>query len=166
MLPYWLRRRVLPNPLVRDGRLLVYQQFSAPTNFDIFYLELEADGSASDPVAFLATPANEAAPKLSPDGRFVVYQSDESGRDEIYVRPFPEGGGRWQASVAGGTRPRWSRDGRELYYLSGVDALMSVAVSAGQGVSLGQPRQLYQSNDLVAVLAASSYDVSADGQRF
>jgi dipeptidyl aminopeptidase/acylaminoacyl peptidase len=150
-----------------DGRYLVYQENAGPeTRSDIRYVELEADGSASEPVAFLATPADEQTPKLSPDGRFVAYTSDESGRGEVYVRPFPEGAGRWQASVDGGTRPRWSRNGRELYYVSGADALMSVPVSTGQGVALGRPQELFRSDDLISNTSSVTYDISGDGQRF
>ena len=101
---------------------------------------------------------------LSPDGRFVAYVSNESGRAEIYVRPFPDGAGRWQASVEGGSQPRWSRDGRELYYVQNT-TLMSVSVSTGQGVTLGQPRPLFQSDVLGSTAPPPNYDVSADGQR-
>ena len=68
-----------------------------------------ADGTAGEPAAFAATPATESMPRFSPDGRFVAYISDESGRVEVYVRPFPDGAGRWQASVDGGSQPRWRR---------------------------------------------------------
>ena len=149
----------------RDGRYLVYQQGNAETNYDIRYVQIGADGSVSEPVTFLATPAVEAAPKLSPDGRFLAYQSNESGRNEIYVRPFPDGAGRWQASVDGGGKPRWSSDGSELYYARG-GALMSVSFSTGQGATLGQPQQLFEAEDLSSGTSTPTYDVSADGQRF
>jgi eukaryotic-like serine/threonine-protein kinase len=148
-----------------DGRYLVYGERSAETGFDIRYVELEADGSASEPVTFLATPANEQAPKISPDGRFLAYSSDESGRLETYVRPFPGGDGKWQASVDGGSSPRWSRDGRELYYVQNA-TLISVSVSTGQGVALGRPRRLFRSDSLTSANGAPNYDVSPDGQRF
>jgi len=151
----------------RDGRFLVYQQNNPETGPDIRYVELEADGSASDPVTFLATPAGEAAPKLSPDGRFVAYQSDESGRNEIYVRPFPDGVGRWQASVNGAGQVRWGSDGKELYYVEGEAALMAVSVSTEGAFTLGQPQQLFEASDLLQPSGATpTYDVSADGQRF
>ncbi len=150
----------------RDGRFLVYDENTGPeTSFDIRYVKLEADGSASEPVTFLATPATELAPKLSPDGRFLAYVSNESGRGEVYVRPFPKGTGKWQASVDGGSQPRWSRNDRELYYVSD-GTLMGVSVSTGQGVALGQPQQLFRSDDLLSAVPVPAYDVSADGQRF
>ena len=156
----------LPNPSwSRDGHYLVYQENNPETGYDIRYIQVEADGSASEPVTFLATPAVEQAPKLSPDGRFVAYTSSESGRYEIYVRPFPEGAGRWLASVNGGARARWSNDGTELYYTED-DALMAVSVSTAQGVIFGQTQQLFESRDLVYTRSATTYDVSADGQRF
>ena len=76
---------------------------------------MAADGSGA-PVDLLSTPFNELNSDLSPDGRWIAYQSDESGRFEVYVRPYPDvNGGRWQVSATGGTRPLWGRDGRELY---------------------------------------------------
>ncbi len=149
----------------RDGRYLVYEEVNPETGRDIRYLQIETDGSASEPVTFLASPTAERAPKLSPDGRFVAYASNESGRPEIYVRPFPEGTGRRQVSVNGGVKARWSSDGTELYYVQG-SALMAVSVSTGQGVTLGQPQQLFESPELAFGASATSYDVSADGQRF
>ena len=114
---------------------------------------------------FLSTPASEQAPKLSPDSRFVVYMSNESGRNEIYVRPFPEGAGKWHASADGGEKPRWSRDGTELFYVQGT-SLMAVPVSANaQAVVLGQPQQLFESSDLLQIRSTPSYDISADGKR-
>lgn len=156
----------------RDGRYMVYQEgwrpgTSGPTGPDIRYVRFETDGSASEPETFLSTPGAESAPKLSPDGRFVAYVSDESGRNEIYVRPFPNGDGRWQASVSGGTQPRWRSDGKELYYVEDQDVLMAVPVATGQGLVLGQPQRLFESADLIFRNSVwPQYDVSADGQRF
>jgi Tol biopolymer transport system component len=153
---------ILPNPeWSRDGRYLVYQELSVA----IRYVEIGADGRAGEPITFLATPAREGQPSFSPDGRFLAYVSDESGRTEVYVRPFPSGTGRWQASVDGGAMPRWSRDGNELFYVNG-SVLMSVSVSTTRGVALGLPQELFRSNDLRARAPVPSYDVSADGQRF
>jgi serine/threonine-protein kinase len=104
---------------------------------------------------------------FSPNGRYIAYQSDESGRLEIYVRPFPRvDSGRWQISTAGGTRPVWARSGRELFYLDGSNLLTSVPVSAsGPTFSAGQPATVFETK-YVQSNPSRHYDVSADGQRF
>ncbi len=152
-----------------DGHYLVYDEFdpSAEMHNDIRYIELGADGQAGDPVMFVSSPADEQSPTLSPDGRYLAYESDQSGRREIYVRPFPEGAGKWQVSVNGGTGPRWRSDDKELYYIEGT-TLMAVSVSTESAFTVGQPTKLFQSADLNSVGGggAPRYDVSADGQRF
>jgi Tol biopolymer transport system component len=149
-----------------DGRYLVYSENNSETQRDIRYVELGTDGEASEPVAFLSTPANERFPKLSPDGRCLTYQSDESGGTEIYVQSFPDGASKWQVSVNGGDQISWSGDGSELFYAEGL-TLMAVSVSTKQGFTLGQPQMLFASPDLVMVSGGGrSYDVSADNQRF
>jgi eukaryotic-like serine/threonine-protein kinase len=104
---------------------------------------------------------------FSPNGRYIAYQSRESGRDEIYVRPFPRvDSGRWQVSTAGGTRPVWARSGRELFYLDASNALTSVQVSAsGPTFSAGKPVTVFETK-YVESNPSRHYDVSADGQRF
>ena len=98
--------RVVYGPDVsRDGNYLAYYDVDPETGRDLWYLSLE-DGR--EPVLFLATPAEEVLPQISPEGRLIAYQSNTSGRWEIYVRPFPEGDGRSQVSVDGGVNPRWS----------------------------------------------------------
>jgi Tol biopolymer transport system component len=144
----------------RDGRYLAYREDGTETRSDIRYVELGAGAAAGEPVTFLDSPASESSPKLSPDGRFLAYMSDQSGRSEIYVRPFPSGDGEWQASVNGGNRPRWRSDGKELYYVEG-DTLMAVSVSTGSAFTPGQPQPLFEAPGLTR-----GYDVSADGQRF
>ncbi len=151
----------------RDGRYLVYPQTGGrATRWDIHYLELGTGGGVPEPVAVLGTPANELDPKFSPNGRFVAYVSDVSGRNEIYVHSFPDGSaGRWHVSTNGGTQPRWRSDGQELYYVEN-SALMAVAVSTDREFTLGQPQMLFESADLVGGSGATLYDVSAAGQRF
>ena len=150
----------------RDGRYLAYYELNPDTQSeDIRYVEFGADGDASEPVTFLSTPAEERAPKLSPDGRFLAYVSNESGRTEIYVQPFPDGAGKWQVSENGGSQPRWRSDGKRLYYVEGEDALMTVSISTEPAFTLGQPQVQFESRDLGSGLGAA-YDVSADGQRF
>lgn len=149
----------------RDGRYAVFDGATGEGSaLGIYYVEINANGEASEPQVFLGTPAAEETARLSPDGRFVAYASDESGRREIYVRPFPNGDGRWQASVNGGEQPRWRADGRELFYVADEKVLTAVAVTAETGMSFGQPQRLFESQDLVSNWV--QYDVSPDGQRF
>ena len=151
----------------RDGRYLVYYENDPETRSDIRYIELGADGAAGEPVTFLGSSAREADPKLSPDGRFLGYSSDESGSSEIYVRPFPYGAGRWQASVNGGRYPRWSPVENELYYVErSTSTLMAVPVSTEQGFTLGQPQVLFEDRSLIGGGPGPKYDVSAHGKRF
>ena len=102
-----------------DGQYLLYDRHQpGATLADIWYLKRKPDGSGFDPFVFLETPFQERAGKFSPDGRYVVYASNETGQYEVYVRSFPSGEGKWQVSVNGGSQPRWSRDGKEIWFLS------------------------------------------------
>ena len=106
--------------------------------------------------------------EISPDGRWVVYQSNESGRDEIYVRPFPDANrGRWQISTGGGTRPLWARSGKELFYLGPSGAMMSASVEGGSTFRAGTSTRLFEGSYVLATNPSGrTYDVSPDGQRF
>jgi Tol biopolymer transport system component len=138
-------------------------------------LHAERDGSAMDvltldgrstPEPLLSSPSFALAQgELSPDGRWLAYQSNEGGENQIYVRPFPNvNGGRWQVSPAGGTKPVWARNGRELFYLAG-RSLMAVPVQTAATFTAGTPIKLFEGPYFVA-LGGRSYDVSLDGQRF
>ena len=147
-----------------DGKHLAYHEISTDTRRNIWYLKPSGDGV--EPTVFLSMPANEATAKFSPDGRYLAYVSDDSGRVEVYVRPFPEGSGKWQVSANGGMHPRWRHDGRELFYVE-ESTLMAVSVSTEQGFVLGQPQRLFESEDLRAgAYGGPQYDIAADGQRF
>jgi len=149
----------------RDGRYVVYHQYNPRSDHDIRYLELDAQGKPSKPKSFLNSPAREEDPALSPDSRYMAFQSNASGRPEIYVRPFPAGPGQWQASFSGGTQPRWRSDGSELYFVAS-GALMAVPVTYEPNLRLGRPQKLFESSDLLPPAGMPLYDVSADGQRF
>jgi Tol biopolymer transport system component len=112
----------------------------------------------------LQTSFSERAAKLSPDGRFVAYSSNESGQHEVYVRPFPEGGRKATVSSNGGKQPRWSRDGKELFYVEG-STLVAVSVSTDPSFSVGSVTRLFKHPRLTKSWYPH-YDVSADGRRF
>src|SRR5437588_6608101 len=101
--------------MVSDGRFIIYSVQGTAAGNDLWLLTMSGDRK---PTPFLTTRFNEAAPTFSPDGRWVAYQSNESGRNEIYVTPFPQTGAKWQVSTAGGTEPRWRKDSHEIFYLS------------------------------------------------
>jgi serine/threonine protein kinase/Tol biopolymer transport system component len=139
-------------------------------NFDLW--AVPADGSG-EPVVFLATPFFERFPAISPDGRWVAYMSDESGQPEIYVRPFPAAGGKWQVSDGGGSWPAWSRDGSELFFRS-QDGLMAADVSGDGGTfRAGRPQLVAAggfSGDQVGIAVSGSvfsdYEPMPDGDSF
>ena len=149
----------------RDGKYLLYHTTDPKTGADIWYLERDEDGSGWEPHPFLQTPFAERVPRLSPDGRYVAYVSDESGQDEVYVQPFPNGGRRVTVSSNGGTKVRWSRDGKELFYVEG-QTLVAVSVSSGSSFSVGSATRLFEHPGLREGFNYAPYDVSADGQRF
>jgi Tol biopolymer transport system component len=118
----------------------------------------------SQPQFFLQTESNESSPKISPDGRWLAYQSNESGRIEVYVRPFPKAEeGKWQISMEGGMWPVWAGNGRELFYRSG-NKMMVVNIESQSNLAVGKPRLLFERPP--SPLPMSSFDVTPDGQRF
>ena len=125
-------------------------------------------GRDTVPVPVVATPYDEDAIALSPDGHWLAYQSDETGTVEVFVRPFPNTDqGKWQASSGGGTAPLWSRDGRELFYLGSSQDMMAVRVTSGSSQPLGQPTVLFHVPDDLAAVETTFYtpwDVAADGR--
>ena len=92
---------------------------------------------------FLSTPFNEVQPRFSPNGRYVAYASDESGRFEVYVRQYPTGTAQWKVSLAGGTQPEWRGDGRELFYIGGDGKATAVPASTEGEFQIGTPRALF-----------------------
>jgi eukaryotic-like serine/threonine-protein kinase len=154
-----------------DGHVLAFSEMDPTIGYNIQVLKLEGEPSAlpragRKPQPFLQTPSNGSAPMFSPDGRWLAYQSNESGRNEVYVRPFPGPGGKSQISTEGGTEPVWARNGRELFYRNG-DKIMVVAVETKPGLAAAKPKPLFEGQYEPSLYAFSAnYDVSADGQRF
>jgi len=142
-----------------DGKVLLYSSSQSETGYDLWFLALDGTGQ---PEPWLATPFNEVFASFSPDGDWVAYTSDETGKDQVYVNRFPDGGRKLQVSVAGGSRPLWSRDGRELFFRDG-PRVMGVEVTADAHMTAGQPRELF-SGSYMATQNKLDYDVAADGR--
>ena len=166
-----------PSAVTPDGTQVIAHQISARTNFDIVQFALskairspngepaEPDQGASDPL--VQTQFNEFNAEISPDGRYIAYQSDESGQFEVYVRPYPKvNDGRWPVSSGGGTRPAWARTGRELFYMDAANTLTAVPVQMTAATfTAGSPVKVFEAKYATPV-AYRTYDVSPDGQRF
>jgi eukaryotic-like serine/threonine-protein kinase len=151
-----------PSELTPDGRLLIYQSRASDATWDIWVLPVDGSGPARQ---FVASPFFNARPRLAPNGRWLAFQSDESGQAEIYVVAFPGPGGRWQISTSGGTEPLWSPDGRELFYLSPENRLMRVAVDSGPAFEASVPEPLFAVT-LEQKTVRNRLLVSPDGERF
>ena len=145
-----------------EKKYLIYELATLDAQRDLLYRERRADGTLGEAAAFLRTPFDESAPRFSPDGHFVAYQSNESGRYEVYVRAFPNGA-KWQVSANGGGFPRWRRDGKEIFYIEG-RKLMAVPVVTHTAFSPAAPMALFELPPVPG--SFPEYDVSADGKRF
>jgi eukaryotic-like serine/threonine-protein kinase len=151
----------IPRSFSPDGQLLAFFEFNPATAQDIWVLRLN-DRQARP---FLQTKFNETDPAFSPDGHWLAYRSDKSGRPEIYVQPYPGPGGEWQISTAGGMEPVWNPNGRELFYRIG-DKMMAVDITTQPGFSAGKPRIRFAGQYVPTPATTPNYDVSPDGQRF
>jgi serine/threonine-protein kinase len=149
----------------RDGRWLVGRTDNGTEGAgDLVGIRTGGD---TTPVDLVASPFTELQPAVSPDGRWLAYASNESGRNEVYVRPFPNtGDGRWQVSTAGGEQPRWAPDGRELFYLDAADRMIAARVTAAPAFSVSELRSLFDASGFTLDAFHQSYDVSPDGRAF
>jgi Tol biopolymer transport system component len=157
----------LPNDWSSDGRFLLFISIDPQTGYDLWVLPVSGD---KKPVPFLKTPFEERDGQFSPDGKWIAYRSNESGRFEIYVRPFPGPGGKFQISSKGGVQPRWNKNGKEIFYVSLDSKMMAAAVKLsldGQSVETGTPAALFPVRIVGGSLPGKQqYAVSSDGQRF
>ena len=158
-----------PTDWSRDGQYVVFTSQDARTLLDVWFLPLNSSGRK--PVPFLQSAANEHWARLSPDSRWIAYASDESGRDEVYVRPFPSGDGQWQISSAGGTEPRWRGDGKELFFIAADGSMIAATVaSETTGTRLvflpGASQPLFDTRSRPITAFSWRYDVTPDGKRF
>jgi Tol biopolymer transport system component len=156
-----------PTDWSRDGRFVLYGVSDDPkTGYDVWVLPLEGD---SKPFPFVNAAYEERNAVFSPDSHWVAYQSNESGRHEVYVRPFPTStGGQWQVSTGGGIAPRWSPDGKELYYLAPDSKLMAAPIAVkGTALEPGAPVPLFQTHAFgggTDTYNRVQYDVARDGR--
>jgi Tol biopolymer transport system component/predicted Ser/Thr protein kinase len=155
-----------------DGRRLAFAEQDVDTGYDLWTLPLDVSDQdhpkPGKPELFLRTPSNESEPAFSPDGRWIVYKSNESGRDEVYVRPFPGPGGKWQISTGGGTHPIWSRNGRELFYET-LDNRIMVSNYTAKADSFVPDKPSTWSNTQILETRSSAVDnldLAPDGRRF
>jgi Tol biopolymer transport system component len=156
-----------------DGRTLAFIEFNSNgANWEVMTLSLEGDEKSgwkpNEPKPFVNTPFNNGYPAFSPDGRWLAYGSMESGIYEVYVRPFPGPGGRWQISSGGGTFPKWSRNGKELFYRTrGPDSRIMVVTYSVSGDSFhaDKPR-LWSPGQFTDLGVFPNFDVHPDGKRF
>jgi eukaryotic-like serine/threonine-protein kinase len=144
-----------------DGKALAFVSVNPTTLQDIRVLLVDEKGTSKP---FLETQFREGAPVFSPDGRWIAYVSDESGRFEIYVRPFPGPGEKWPISLEGGNEPVWPRNGREIFYRAG-DSMMAVDVQTTPTFSAGKPRKLFEKAYERSLALWANFDASPDGRR-
>jgi serine/threonine protein kinase len=153
----------LPLDWSSDGRFILIHVEDPRTRTDLWALPTFGD---KKPFPVVQTAAEEDVARFSPDGKWIVYQSDESGKSEIYVQAFPVSQGKWQISINGGGGASWSKDGREIYFLSPNKKLMAVDVRAtGASIEQGIPRPVFDTN-VDVYTAPNRYAASKDGKRF
>jgi Tol biopolymer transport system component len=155
-------RVLMPWSFSSDGKTLAMTEMVGGL-YDIGVLSMEGDRARK--LLLHQEKYAEVGPQISPDGRWIAYQSNESGRYEVYVRPFPEvDKGKWQVSTSGGSNPLWSPDGRELFFLSGGNSAMAIAVETKPVFNPGTPRTLFHTNFVSGT--GMQWDISPDGKRF
>jgi Tol biopolymer transport system component len=142
--------QIFPQSWSADGRFIAYVTIDPKTNSsDIWILPLFGERK---PTPFLQEPFNERHARISPDGRWMAYTSDEAGKPGVYVTRFPEPGGKWQVSTNGGGFPVWRRDSRELFYRALDGTLMAVPVAPGADFAPGAPIALFQPRAVIGGL--------------
>ena len=163
-----------PKDWSRDGRFLLVEKRTKQGKTDLWYLDMTGSSKPGErkAVPYLVTAFNKSQAKFSPDAHWVSYTSNESGAKEVYIQPFPNAaGGKWVVSNGGGSQPRWSHDGKELFYFTPDETLTAVDVNASGGtIQLGAPKPLFHTTVLGGTGGGPGnswrWDVSADGKRF
>jgi Tol biopolymer transport system component len=159
-----------PTDWSRDGKFVVYARRDPHTQWDLWLMPMSPEADRTEQ-PYLQSNANEHLAQFSPDGMWIAYTSDESGTNEVYVQTFPKLGTREQISTSGGSQPRWSADGRDLFYIAPDGRLMAVSVKPGQRFEATAPTALFKTRiaDLFGAENTgyiTNYTVSRDGKRF
>jgi len=153
-----------------DGKVLAFYQFNPGTGLDILTLPIEGDEKSGwkprEPKPFVNSASSEIEPAFSPDGRWLAYMSDGSGSYEVYVRPFPGPGGKWQISTGGGLGPKWSRNGKELFYRTDDNKIMLVTYTASIDSFRADKPQLWSPGQFTDRGPTTNFDLHPDGKRF
>lgn len=154
----------MPIDFSPDGRLLLYVNFTGMRGSKLWFHSF-TKGEKDHPLLQSDYPQGEA--HFSPDGHWLAYVSEENGRPEVYVVPFPSLDSKTQISAAGGNQPRWRRDGKELFFVTPDSKMMAVSVEAnGEVLTVGTPKVLFQTQITSVAHAFYQYDVTADGHKF
>jgi serine/threonine-protein kinase len=155
-----------PTAVSSDGRRLIFNETASKTGDDVMQMMLDGTRRVTPLVQSTFAERNGV---VSPDGRWLAYEANDSGRFEIHVRPFPDvNSGHWLVSTTGGTRPVWTRSGQELFYVSPTGALMRVGVERGPSWAATTPTLLVKEGYLMKSIFSQgrTYDIAPDGQRF
>jgi serine/threonine-protein kinase len=164
------KNEAVPFSFAPDGRRLAYNDLTTNTAYDLATVTIESDVAglrAGKPETFLKTSADERHPAFSSDGRWLAYTSNESGKYEVYVRAFPDKGGKWQISNAGGAYPVWSSNGRELFFRTEDNRIMLVTYAAKTDSFVSDKPRVWSDIRLAnfGAIGMSNYDVAPDGKR-
>jgi Tol biopolymer transport system component len=161
-------KRQLPFSFTSDGKRLSFEEYTGTSGFTLWTMPLESDGTGlrgGKPELFLQDSFDERTPVFSPDGRWLAYTSNESGTYQVFVRAFPDKGGKWQISSAGGSYPLWSHNRRELFFRSSDNRIMVATYTVkGDSFAADKPR-VWSEKALADTGEASSYDLAPDGKR-
>jgi serine/threonine-protein kinase len=159
-----------PTSFTPDGKRLAYTEQNPRTSYDIWTVPIESDGAglrAGKPESFLQTPADERHPAFSPDSHWLAYSSNESGPYQVYVRAFPDKGGKWQISNTGGMYPVWSGNGHELFFRTEDNRIMVATYAAKEDSFVPDKARVWSDKQLANLgpIGVNNYDLAPDGKR-